>query len=419
LRFVFNISRNDDGTLSATLDSPDQGATGIPVDEVSLMGGAFHLAINGLGAAFDGSLNDKGVLNGYWKQSGASLVLKMERTEERPKLNRPQEPKPPFPYREEHVTFENKEDDVTLAGTLLIPDGEGPFPAVAFCTGSGRQDRDETIYGHKPFWILADHLSRNGIATLRYDDRGVMGSTGDFDAASSLDFARDLEAAVRYLEDHASVDKDLVGALGHSEGGLIAPMMANREPGLDFAILLAPPGVTGEEIIISQTEVIARLNGSSRRDISENSALQRALYGVLKESLGPEEEREKMYGIMEEVIGNQPEAIETQIQRIRNTWTRHFVLYDPKRALAAIECPTLALLGEKDRQVVADINLPAIEEAFSENKNEDVTVQEIAGANHLFQIAQTGLPSEYATIEETISPQVLELITDWLEKILP
>lgn len=414
LRIVFNINRTADGGLLATLDSPDQGAEGIPVDEISFKNGAFHLAINAIGAVFDGSVNDRGILNGYWKQAGISLPLSLERTAERPRLIRPQEPKPPFPYREENVRFENEEDDVTLAGTLTIPRGNGPFPAVILVTGSGPQDRNETIFGHKPFWVLADHLTRNGIATLRYDDRGVSRSTGDFIEATTSDFAGDVLAALRFMEDQRAVDGDQLGVIGHSEGALIAPMIAHQVPGIDFAVLLAPPGIVGEEIIISQSEAISRLQGAPEEAIAANSELQRSLFEVVKQRLDPEEERNQLRDLLIEAIGNQPEAIDAQLQQLTAPWMVDFLTYDPKPALIDMQCPVLALIGENDLQVLAELNAPVLEAAFEEGGNQNAVVKVIPGLNHLFQHAETGLPTEYVRIEETISPEVLELVTDWI-----
>ncbi len=413
LRIVFNISRRE-GNLTGTLDSPDQGAFGIPIDEVSYMDGAFHVAVNTIGGIYDGAINDKGILNGFWRQGGVRIALRMEKTEEKPELVRPQEPEPPYPYREEDVRFLNAEDRISLAGTLLIPEGEGPFPAVAFCSGSGPQDRDESVFGHKPFWIIADHLARNGIASLRYDDRGIGGSGGNFLTATSAEFARDLESAITFLEGRDEIDADRIGAIGHSEGAIVVPMIANESPGLDFAVLLAPPGVPAEEIITSQSEAIARLNGASESDISANTALRRQLFAVVLEGLSPEAEREKMRGILEEVIPDNPAAVDGQIDQLTTPWMRSFLAYDPRPALASIACPTFALIGELDRQVLAEVNAPAIEAAFAENPNEDLRLIVVPNANHLFQTAETGLPTEYTRIEETISPEVLDDIASWM-----
>ncbi len=232
LRIVFNITTRPDGSFSATLDSPDQGATGIPVGAVSMEASQVTLDVSAVSGRYEGTLNEDGsAISGKWTQGGVSLDLVLQRVDEAPKPVRPQEPKKPYPYSEEEVTYENAKAGVTFAGTLTMPRTGGPFPAVLLITGSGAQDRDETVFGHRPFLILADYLTRRGIAVLRVDDRGTGGTKGDASQATSEDFADDTLAGVEYLKTRRQIDPKRIGLIGHSEGGMIAPMVAVRSRG--------------------------------------------------------------------------------------------------------------------------------------------------------------------------------------------
>ena len=426
LRIVFNISKNSDGTLTATLDSPDQGATGIPVEEVIFKDNILHLEVKSAGGVFEGKVSeDFLVIEGDWKQSGQALPLTINRVDKAVEILRPQEPKKPYPYIEEEAIYENKEAGITLAGTLTLPSGNGPFPAVLLITGSGPQDRNETIYGHHPFLILADYLTRQGIAVLRVDDRGIGESTGDFSQATSEDFASDVLVGVEYLKTCKEIDPNKIGLIGHSEGGLIAPMVAVKSPDVAFIILMAGTGLTGEEILYLQGALISRAMGVSEEDIIKKRQFNEKIFSVLKEEEDSEiaEERlrqmfkedwEKMSDEEKEQIGDPEVFLEAQLQSLLSPWLKFFLTYDPKPTLSRVKCPVLAINGEKDLQVPSKENLSAIEEALVAGGNKNFTVKELPDLNHLFQTAQTGLPSEYAKIEETISPIALKIITDWI-----
>ena len=428
LRIVFKISKNPDGTLTATLDSPDQGATDIPVEEVIFKDNTLRLEVKSAGGFFEGKVQEDFLsIKGELNQAGQSLPLVLERVEEIAKVNRPQEPKKPYPYKEEEVTYENKEARITLAGTLTFPLEKGPFPAVLLITGSGAQDRDETVLNHKPFLVLADYLTRLGIVVLRIDDRGVGGSTGDFSQATSEDFASDVLAGIEYLKTRKEINPEQIGLIGHSEGGIIAPMVAAKSSDIAFIILMAGTGLTGEEILYLQGALIYRAMGVSEEDIIKNRQFNEKIFSVLKEEDDSEnaeeklrqmfmEDWEKMSDEKKEQIGDPEVFLEAQLQSLLSPWYRFFLTYDPKPTLSKVKCPVLAINGEKDLQVPPKENLSAIEEALVAGGNKNFIVKELPGLNHLFQTAQTGVPSEYAKIEETISPIALKIIGDWISE---
>lgn len=428
LTIVFHV-RTGDGGLEATMDSPDQGATGIPVSEVTFEDGTLRLVSRAIGGEFEGTLFADGhALEGTWRQGGAELPLTLERVEEVTERLRPQEPEAPFPYRVEDVTFANGDAGIELAGTLTLPEGRGPFPAVALISGSGPQNRDEELLGHRPFLVLADHLTRAGIAVLRYDDRGVGSSGGDFAAATSQDFAGDALAAIRYLESRTEVAPDRTGLVGHSEGGLVAPMASNRSDAVDFVVLLAGTGLTGEEILYLQGRLIAEADGAEPEAVAENQAVQEKIFAALKEEESLEAARERMDRVLGEAIagmseeeraaagvGDNPERWkERQIEQVSTPWFRFFLTYDPVPALEKLDVPVLAVNGEKDLQVPPRENLSAIRAALERGGNPDHSVKELAGLNHLFQEADSGSPLEYGKIEQTMSPTLLDLVSTWI-----
>ena len=338
---------------------------------------------------------------------------------------RPQEPKPPFPYRTEEVTFTNSAERFDLAGTLTLPEGQGPFPAVVLITGSGPQDRDETLMGHKPFLVLADHLTRNGIAVLRYDDRGVGKSRGNMMNATSMSLSYDAEAAVKYLLTRPEINKKMIGLAGHSEGGLIAPMVASRNSTVAFIVSLAGPGVSGNDIILRQTRDIQAASGLPEKDIDETIRTN----GKLFEMVMAEADQRKMaknamewYNKELDAKGVTPDERKTMMAQftqalvsVNSPWFRYFLAANPADYWSKVKVPVLALNGEKDLQVSAEVNLPVIKAALKKAKNKRVTVKSMPGLNHLFQHCTTGSPAEYASIEETFSPEALQIITDWIK----
>lgn len=413
LRIVFHLSAADAGDLAATLDSPDQGAYGIPAGPVTVDGRSVRIEVASVGGHYQGVLAEDGTrIAGTWHQGGGSLPLALEKgTVEGPA--RPQVPEPPYPYEARDVRFESVADGVTLAGTLTLPPGDGPFPAVALISGSGPQDRDETVFGHKPFLVLADALTRRGVAVLRYDDRGVGGSTGDIATAVTSDFADDAEGAVRYLASRPEVAAGRIGLVGHSEGAVVAPIVANRSGEVDYLVLLAGTGVDGRELLVMQLIAINRAMGVSEAITEQRSRLQRELLGLVAEtpddSAAASSAREILAG-----AGVTGEAADVQVRALLSPWMRYFLTYDPLPELRALKVPVLALWGGKDTQVPPDGNLGPVEEALAEGGNPDATVEVLPGLNHLFQTAGTGAPAEYAGIEETMAPVALETVGDWI-----
>ena len=426
LRIVFKISKNPDGTLTVTLDSPDQGAIDIPVEEVIFKDNTLRLEVKSVGAVFEGKVSeDFLVIEGDLKQSGQTLSLTVNRVDKAVEILRPQEPKKPYPYSEKKVAYTNLKAGVKLVGMLTLPSDKGIFPAVLLITGSGPQDRNETVFGHRPFLVLADYLTRQGIAVLRVDDRGVGESTGYFSQATSEDFASDVLAGVEYLKTCKEIDPKKIGLIGHSEGGVIAPMVAVKSPDVAFIVLMAGTGLTGEEILYLQGALISRAMGATEEDIAKSRQFNAKIFSIVKEEEDNEIAKERLQQMAmaylaelsdeeKSRIGVSEEFLKAQLQNLLSPWSRFFLTYDPKPTLTKVKCPVLAINGEKDLQVPPRENLIVIEEALKSGGNQDYTIKEIPNLNHLFQTAQTGVPSEYAMIEETISPVALKIIGDWI-----
>ena len=375
---------------------------------------------NSVGATFEAALDESGVLAGTFSQAGLKLSLKLDPVEVPTVVNRPQTRRPPFPYRQEEVSYENALDGVTLAGTLTLPEGPGPFPAALLITGSGAQDRDESVFGHRPFLVIADHLTRAGVAVLRVDDRGVGGSTGGSERATSADFAGDVRAGVAFLRTRARIAPNRIGLIGNSEGGIIAPMVASEDETVAFVVLLAGPGLVGEEILYLQSGLIARASGATPQIIAANRRTQEQLFAIVKDdSLTPTEARKGMTEVLEAdeslPAGAEGEGfVSYQLAVLESPWMRFFIEHDPAPVLKRVRCPVLALNGTLDLQVPWKENLEAIREALETAGNQDVTVMELPGLNHLFQHAETGLVTEYGQIEETFATEVLDLMTTWI-----
>ncbi len=426
LRIVYCITTTPEGKLIASMDSPDQGVTGIPVDKVIFKDRSLRLEIKLISGFFEGKMSeDFSLIEGSWQQSGVSFPLVLHRIEKPIEIKRPQEPEKPYPYHEKEVKYNNEQAQITLAGTLTFPDAEGPFPAVILISGSGPQDRNETVAGHRPFLVLADYLTRQGIAVLRFDDRGVGQSTGDFSQATSEDFASDVLAGIAYLKTRKEINSQQIGLLGHSEGGLIAPLVAVQSSDVAFIILMAGPGLIGEDILYLQSVLISRAMGISEEKIIRNQHYNEKIYTLIKEEENAEILRKELYRIFtdyfdelseeeKERIGNSEAYFNAQLQSLLSPWFKYFLTYDPKQTLSKVKCPVLAINGGKDLQVPPVENLNAIEEALVAGGNQDFLIKELERLNHLFQTAETGSPEEYATIEETISPEVLKLISDWI-----
>lgn len=431
LRIVFNIS-SESGKLGATIDSPDQGAKGLPASAVSLEGSKLRLEAKLIKVLYEGELAADGrSIKGTWTQNGMALSLDLAKQDKPFALSRPQEPVGPLPYKTEEVSIVGKTSAVRLVGSLTIPKGKGPFPAVILLTGSGQQNRDEEIMGHKPFLVLADYLARRGIMSLRCDDRGVGGSTGEVLRATSLDFADDAQAELDWLVRRPEVKKGAVGLIGHSEGGILASIVASRDGAASFVVLLAGPGMKGESIVLAQGRLIARAQGASEAAIEESMKVNKALYAAAL--AGSEDEaKAKVKKVYLDWAASNPQAkaageaaleqaAEQTAASLTSPWYRTFLALDPADYLAKVAVPVLALNGSKDLQVPAGENLAAIKAALKRERarasgtagGKDKLV-ELEGLNHLFQHATSGSPAEYGTIEETFAPEALKAIGDWI-----
>jgi pimeloyl-ACP methyl ester carboxylesterase len=425
LRIVFKITKDEDGSLEAVIDSPDQGTENIPVNKVTFEDGKLHLESKVIMGTYDGTLQSDGSIEGTWQQSGFSFPLMLKRTDEAPKMHRPQEPEKPYPYIEEDVVYENTKADIKLAGTLTLPHTVGPFPAVILISGSGAQDRNETVAGHRPFLVLADYLTRKGIAVLRVDDRGVGGSTGNVMESTSADFAEDVLAGVSFLKTRKEIYPEKIGLIGHSEGGIVAPIAAVKSSDVAFIVLLAGTGLDGKRILELQNDLILRSSGVSEDILTLEHSSNEKIYEIIMNEKDKSVAEKKIRGLMVEVLnklsekekesmGVSEDLIEIQLKMILSRWFRFFLEYDPRPTLMKVKCPVLAICGELDLQVPPKENLTAIEEALKAGGNTDYTIKELPGHNHLFQRAETGAISEYSKIEETMSPLTLEIVAKWI-----
>ncbi len=425
LVLIFNIAKNQAGVYSATLDVPEQGAKGILSDKVTTYKDSIEVKYRNLIASFIGVLTaDSNMIKGEWKQSGKTFPLILRKNDKEFIIRREQDPVPPLKYHEEEVTIQNTKAGITLAGTLTYPKNGTKFPAVVLITGSGKQNRNEEIFGHRPFLVIADYLTQLGIAVLRVDDRGAGKSTGDFASSTTADFATDVEAEVNYLKARKEIDAKRIGLIGHSEGGLIAPMVANNDKKIAFVVLMAAPGLSGDKILVRQTEDLGKAAGTDSSILAASVAFNKRVYRFIKTEKDSAAAYEKLFdGYLRyyESVGQNAvnkEDIANQVKALQTKWLKYFMMYNPEPALKKLKCPVLVLNGEKDLQVSAKENLPAIKKALNEAGNKNFKVLEIKGVNHLFQTATTGSPSEYAGIGETISFDVLNTIGEWIKGVV-
>ena len=424
LRIVFNVSDTDSG-LKVTMDSPDQSAFGIKVDSASFKNDSVYFYSAGVQGYYNG-LYKKDSIDGNWHQAGSSWPLVLKKSEKVEAPEYPEFPEKPYPYNEEEVKFEDKKAGIELAGTLTTPKEGGPFPAVVLVTGSGPQDRDETLLGHKPFLILADYLTRQGIAVLRYDDRGVGKSGGNFSGATTKDFVNDALAAIDYLKGRKDIINNETGIIGHSEGGLIGPLAAVESKDVNFIVLMAGPGVSGRDILFEQSKLIEKAIGRSQEKIDGDLQLAGKIYDVVeneKDSLTAVSKIDSIYREYYTTLdsadkadfGTNPEALfEKQAQTVLSPWFKFFLTYNPEPTLEKVKVPVLAVNGANDMQVPPEQNLPVIENALKKGGNKDYKIVEIPKLNHLFQTSETGSPAEYSKIKESFAPDALKIIGDWI-----
>jgi pimeloyl-ACP methyl ester carboxylesterase len=425
------LARDDAGAWTGAIDIPAQNAHGLKLTHIVVDDANVSFAIGGVPGqpTFTGT-REGDRISGTFSQNGRTFDFALGRGAAAasamtpPRTPRPQEPKPPLPYAAEDVTYRNDTAGVRLAGTLTRPSAGGPFPAVVLITGSGSEDRDETLFNHKPFLVLADALTRRGIAVLRSDDRGVGGSDRGPADATSKDLAGDVAAAVAYLETRPDIDRRRIGLIGHSEGGTIAPMVAASSPDIAFIVLMAGPGVPGDQMMDLQAAAAGRAQGLNEAVIAWDRDVRQRVYDEVKSETDGKPNaaaRQALLANVPTLPGIAPEAAARRttamiLAAASTPWWRFMLAYDPRTTLERVHCPVLAINGERDTQVVARENLDAIRSALEAGGNRDVTVTALPGLNHMFQTSTTGLPGEYESIDETIAPAALDLIGDWIVK---
>lgn len=422
LRVVFTITTAGD-SLITTLDIPDQGVENIPTVFTTLQDAQITIDMSNLAAKFIGTfVPDSNMISGVWIQ-GAPVPLVLRKTDKVERISKPQEPVGPLPYTSTEVTFGTS--DLILSGTLTIPPGEGPFPAVVLVSGSGPQDRDESLLGHKPFLVLSDHLTRQGIIVLRYDDRGTGASGGNFASATTYDFADDALSAVAYLKLRKDLPISKIGIVGHSEGGMVAPIAATKSKQVDFIVLMAGLGIPGDSLLLLQGDLISRASGIPEDMFTASHSMRSSLIAICKEEEVRGVREKKLHEFIVGYLSQTPPELLNALgiresdtlaitEAFSSDWMHTFLAYDPKPVLKKVRVPVLAVNGTKDLQVPATENLKGIERALSAGKCKSYTIQSFENLNHLFQTTETGNPSEYGSLPETFNVQVMETIATWI-----
>lgn len=428
LKIVFLVERDSSGALRAEMDSPDQGAYRMAADSVISNGKELRIYMLRGAAHYTGTWEDNS-WKGIFQQTPHKFPLTLVKDTDYRRPFRPQTPEPPYPYRELPVRFENSQAGIALAGTLTMPEGQGPFPGVVLISGSGPQDRNEEILGHQPFKILADHLTRSGFAVLRYDDRGAGESEGVFATATTKDFAGDARSAYTFLQQYPRIMPDKVGLLGHSEGALIGAMLTADDPDLAFMVMLGGPAIKGADLLLLQNKKILSAAGVADTTVSKYADLLHLWFRIILK----EPDNAKAMAEIRHVADNQLGLFTDEekavlplnglqmislVQQLTSPWMRFFLAYDPRPDLSRIRVPVLALWGEKDLQVPAAENQAAMQEMLDSYLKENITMKRMESMNHLFQTCTTGEVEEYGRLEETIAPKVLNIIRNWLYPIV-
>lgn len=432
LSLIFHLSKTGDG-YSSTMDSPQQNAMGIPMAKTTYNDQTLIVEAPNMGMKYTATfLPDQHQITGTFEQGGLKLPLVLNTKAEKSAVTtlptRSQDPKD-FPYKQEEVSFNNSKGGNTLAGTLTLPAAGKASKIVVLITGSGPQDRNENLLNHRPFLVLSDWLTRNGIAVLRYDDRGIGKSTGNFNTATSADFADDAEAAVNYINSRADLKQLSIGLIGHSEGGMIAPMVASRNKTVKFIVLMAGPGIPLDQLMLQQARDIGKLTGVSAKTMEKSAAVNTQAFAAMKkyQSLPQALYNKKIDSLARLEISKDPdpkikemnidELVTSGTKALKTPWMRYFISFDPSVYLTKVHCPVLALNGTLDSQVAAKPNLSAIQAALQKGGNKKFEIVPMEGLNHLFQKAKTGAPDEYEQIDETINPAVLQKITSWIKSL--
>lgn len=410
MQLAFQIELIENGAYSAKLNVIEQKALDIPMDACTIENDSIHIRFDAAGITYDGYYSkDEDKIFGTYAQGGGQFTLNLSRVDKLPlEVERPQTPVRPFPYDEKEVKFENKEAGILLAGTLTKPsDGEN-LPAVVLITGSGRNDRNETSMGH--FLLLSDYLTRNGYAVLRYDKRGVGDSEGDYGQATTFDFAKDTEAAMEYLLTLPDINPSSIGLIGHSEGALIAPMIASGNKNVAFIIMMGGIGIEGKDLLLLQSGKMAELSGVSQEEIKAIKEKDRTLYEIASGDYNDSI-------LVQKLKEADPEINEDLLNMLQWNWFRTFLSLNPDDYLSKVECPVLAITGEKDVQCPPEENLLGMELSLKKSGNSHYELESLEGLNHLFQTAKNGSPYEYEQIAEIISPDALQVILEWMDLV--
>lgn len=415
VRVALHIAGSADAAQTVNLLRPDQTDTELQASNTSIEGESLRVEFESVDATFDGSLSQDGQsLAGEWKQGSRTWSVALQRVDQISNRPRPQTPVPPYPYVEEDATFTNAKANATLAGTLTLPNEADTFPAVILISGAGAQDRDATILEHHPFRVLADYLTRRGIAVLRYDDRGTNASTGDRSQATSDGFADDVLAGVAFLADHSHVDPNRIGLIGHSEGGAIALLAAARSPGVAFVVTMGTPGLPGLEYNLQFEESTARALGATEGQIAAKLSFQKRVLNIVAQATDIDAARAALHIIYSEIPNTPESQINATINHLLSPWFRYNLAHDPSTTLQQVTCPVLSMFGEKDVQVPPAGNMEAMRDALGSAGNADYQVVELDGLNHFFQTAATGSPLEYGEISETLAPKAMKTIIEWI-----
>ncbi len=430
LRLVFHIKQDGDSLLT-TMDSPDQGVTGISCQHTVTDHDSMIVDMSNIGIVYEGKLLGD-TIQGLWHQGGMNVAITFVKTTKPSELYRPQTPKPPFDYISEDVIYYNKDKSIRFGATITKPKGNGPFPTVLLITGSGQQNRDEELFGHKPFAVIADYLTKDGYLVMRVDDRGMGQTTGDAINATTADFAGDVMQGVNYLETRKDVNAKRIVLIGHSEGGIIAPMVAVQRKDIYAIVMMAGAGVKIPELMEEQSAAIIESASPNKGMIEQYKKLYRSMEDAVLAASDSNDVRNRATLAMDTWMRNtvpdmikaagmgdedaREQYINSFVTVYKSKWFNYFLRIDPINYLPKLTCKVLAINGEKDIQVIAKTNLQGMKDALMKSKAKEYELKELPGLNHLFQQCNTCTSDEYGTLTETISPSALSVMGVWLDE---
>jgi alpha/beta superfamily hydrolase len=411
----FSISKKQN-TLESSIDVPFNGIFEFKAEQTTFKDSILIMTFPKLNLVYEGKFKNPSKITGDLSRGGNPITLNLKPV--KTNIKRPQEPKPPFDYYTENVAFKNSEG-IPIKGTLSLPKKNGKFPVVIIISGSGPHDRVGEMYRHKPYLVIADHLTKNGIGVLRYDERGIGESGGDFKTATISEFSDDVSSAVTYLKTRKDIDKKKIGLVGHSLGGIIGPKVASERNDVSFLVLMAAPGLNGDELMLMQKAAFEKEMGLNDEQVEFGQKMMKNTFAIITETnLDNKTLKDslhsfyiKNYGLM--IPENQREAM---VNQIGSSEVVSLIRSQPSEFLEKVNCPVLAINGSKDLQVTPKKNLEAIKTSLEKNGNSDFKILEFENLNHLFQESETGSLTEYAQIEQSISPDVLKKITSWISE---